>query len=79
MAGTEKFMAGIPIPAPQKKDISIRSTDSIEPLARLIRNEWDQGQQTIAYLTAVLEEHGFIVIMSKLPTVGGCDGMQAIV
>lgn len=68
----------MPIPSPFLPSVDkLDSLDDVEAYAEKVRQEWNLGLQPIQNLTAVLEEHGFIVIMCNCDSQGICDGLEA--
>lgn len=68
-----------PIPPAILPPCTIQSLDDIEAFALELRSTWNLGTKEIPNLTTVLEEHGFLVIMSKISSQGACDGLQAYI
>jgi Zn-dependent peptidase ImmA (M78 family) len=56
---------------------TIQNLDDIETYAMNLRSMWNLGIKEIPNLTSLLEEHGFLVIMTHIQTQGACDGLQA--
>lgn len=57
----------------------IASMEIIEDVADGVRREWALGQDAIPSMIDLLEERGFLVILSRLDDGGKLDGLQASV
>ncbi len=67
-----------PINLPEIKKIEIKEYDDIEKLTLSIRNQWNIGMDPIENLISLVEEQGFIVIISKVEAEQGViDGLLA--
>jgi Zn-dependent peptidase ImmA (M78 family)/transcriptional regulator with XRE-family HTH domain len=58
---------------------TLHTYEDVEMYANSIREKWGLGSQGITDLTALLEEHGYIVIMISYASEGMCDGLQAVI
>lgn len=66
-----------PISPPVLPPATIENLEDIETYAMNLRSAWNLGTKEIPNLTALVEEHGFLVIMSNISAQGACDGLQA--